>query len=239
MAIEFLDTVRIEGGYSTAKTLEFGGEFVITSSTVLTQVNNLTPSGSILFGVTDGASALQFAVGLVGGGRVYLSYDGVSKIQTTATGVEVTGEAVSDEVVGGNLTMTEDDIDGGSLGVNGEYGVGSQLFKYRTDVTTAGNVYSLTSAGWAATDASSVAAASTGLLGVASSTSSAKGMIVKGVVKATVPGTSGDIVYLSTTSAALTTAPATAQNNVIRIVGYLLAANLVYFDPSQDYIKIA
>ena len=239
MPINFLNTIRVDEAYGSTKAIEFGDEFIVTSNATITQVNNLVNSGVTYLGVTDSSAVLQYGVSVFGGGKVLLAHDGNTKLETTSVGLEITGNVTANSSDLGRLTMTDEDIDGAAINSNGEYGVGSQVLKHRTDATVAGNVYSLTSAGWAATDASTVAAASTGLLGVAFHTSSGDGMIVKGVVQTTVTGTLGDIVYLSTTSAELTTAPATAQNNVIRIVGYLLATNLVYFDPSQDYIKIA
>ncbi len=67
------------------------------------------------------------------------------------------------------------------------------------------------------------------------------GMIMKGFVYlATDPGGSaGDVVYLSETANQLTTTAPTTASAVVRIVGYKVATNVVYFNPSHDYIVLA
>ncbi len=234
MAVNFLENIRLDEISATTKAIEFGDDFVITNTTTITQLNNLVNVGVTVIGVTDSGGTLQYGVGTIGGGKTYLSYDGSIKLETTTTGIDVLGG-----VAGGSIVITEKDTSGSALSTDGEFGVGSQVFKYLTTSTTAGEVYSLGSSGWVQANASTVAAASTGLLAIASSTSSADGMTLKGVVKSPVAGTAGDIVYLHTTAGELTTTAPTTATNVVRIVGYLLGTNLVYFDPSKDYIEIA
>ena len=50
--------------------------------------------------------------------------------------------------------------------------------------------------------------------------------------------TVGNILYMSTTNGGITqTAPSTS-GNIVRIVGYALATDEIYFNPSYDWIEL-
>ena len=76
---------------------------------------------------------------------------------------------------------------------------------------------------------------------MATSTSAADGMVTRGAVYLTTdPGGSvGDVVYLSTTNGEFSTTPVSATGHVSRVVGYKLATNIVFFNPSQDWVELA
>ena len=66
------------------------------------------------------------------------------------------------------------------------------------------------------------------------------GMLLEGVVYMAVDpgGSAGEPVYLSTAAGRLTsTQPGTGK--IVRIMGYQISTNVVYFNPSPDYIKKA
>jgi hypothetical protein len=120
---------------------------------------------------------------------------------------------------------------------NGDY------IQLGSTATTAGKIYYYNSSGnWVLTDADA-ASSSTGLIAVAMSNNSSKGMLIKGCVTlATDPGTVGDILYLQTDTAgntgdATSTAPS-GTGDVVRIIGYCLNSTngQIYFNPSNDYI---
>jgi hypothetical protein len=141
-----------------------------------------------------------------------------------------------------NLIPTTNTFENGGLSSSGQYGVGSDLLVFNTQSVTAGSCYSASSGGWVLTNASSLSVSNIGLLGVAPSTGqAADGMIIRGFVYLTVDpgGAIGDVVYLSTTPGQLTTTPVASPNNVSRVVGYKVSPNIVFFDPSKDWIEIS
>ena len=133
-------------------------------------------------------------------------------------------------------------VDDSALTAAGQYGKGAEIWYQGTSTPTAGSVYYLDSSGnWANTDASAVATAK-GMLSVsAGADSDVDGMVIKGFVYVgTDPGGSvGDVVYLSETANQLTTTPPTTASAVVRVCGYKVGTNVVYFDPSKDWIELS
>jgi hypothetical protein len=133
-------------------------------------------------------------------------------------------------------------VEDGGLSSAGSYGKGAEIWYQGTSTPTAGSVYYLDSSGnWANTDASAVATAK-GMLSVsAGADSDVDGMVIKGFVYVgTDPGGSvGDVVYLSETANQLTTTPPTTASAVVRVCGYKVGTNVVYFDPSKDWIELS
>jgi hypothetical protein len=109
-------------------------------------------------------------------------------------------------------------------------------------VTTAGVcVYLRSNNTWSGAQASTLGSHSAGFIGVATSSSSSTGVVTRGIVYlATDPGGStGDVVYLSTSSGTLSTTVVSATGNVNRVVGYKLSTNIIFFNPSQEWIVIS
>jgi hypothetical protein len=52
------------------------------------------------------------------------------------------------------------------------------------------------------------------------------------------PGSAGDVLYLSTTNGLLTATPPSGSGEIVRVVGYNLGGNRVYFKPSADFLEI-
>jgi len=133
-------------------------------------------------------------------------------------------------------------VDDSALTAAGQYGKGAEIWYQGTSTPTAGSVYYLDSSGnWASTDANAVSTAK-GMLAVSSGTDSdVDGMVIKGFVYVgTDPGGSvGDVVYLSETANQLTTTAPTTASAVVRVCGYKVGTNIVYFDPSKDWIELA
>ena len=128
----------------------------------------------------------------------------------------------------------------------GAYGPGSRILYDNVsspDPISAGYVYYYNSAAWGSADADNEST-SKGWMAVATAAAAAgdpsDGMLLEGpVYMATDPGGSaGDPVYLSTAVGRLTsTQPGTGK--IVRIMGYKISTNVVYFNPSPDYIKKA
>jgi hypothetical protein len=49
----------------------------------------------------------------------------------------------------------------------------------------------------------------------------------------------GGELYLSTTAGAMTQTQPSGSGDIVRVVGYAISADLIYFNPSQDWIEIA
>ncbi len=106
---------------------------------------------------------------------------------------------------------------------------------------TAGAVYVWNGTDWVAVDADSDTTTK-GLMGVAlGASSSDDGLLTHGVAYLSHnPGAAGDILYVDTvTPGQLTDTQPNAQGDFVRVAGYCLAANKVFFSPSQDFIEIA
>ncbi len=134
-------------------------------------------------------------------------------------------------------------VDDSALTAAGQYGKGAEIWYQGTSTPTAGDVYYLDSSGnWAATDADAVAT-SKGMLAVAAGADSdVNGMVIKGFVYLATDsgGSVGDPVYLHTTTGKLTNdVSGYSAGDIVRIAGYKVATNVVYFDPSKDWIELS
>jgi hypothetical protein len=105
---------------------------------------------------------------------------------------------------------------------------------------TAGSVYVWNGTDWVAVDADAEATTK-GLIGVALGTAATDGFLTHGVAYLSHdPGAAGDILYVDTVTAGyLTSTQPSAQGDFVRVAGYCLADNKVFFSPSQDWIEIA
>lgn len=116
------------------------------------------------------------------------------------------------------------------------------IVKFGTGTLTAGKVYTFSSGAWVAVDANAEATTK-GLLGMALGTSpTTNGLLVHGVGYLDHdPGTAGDTLYIGVgaTAGQLTGTQPTDAADFVRVVGYCLADNKVFFSPSQDYIDLA
>ena len=104
---------------------------------------------------------------------------------------------------------------------------------------TVGTVYMWDSSGeWGTADATTAATA-TGLMGISTATASAPDVLTDGIIQlASVPGTTGDPLYLDTTNGLLTATAPAASGNVVRILGYNLGGNRIHFNGSHDWLEI-
>ncbi len=104
---------------------------------------------------------------------------------------------------------------------------------------SAAQVQVLSSGTWSVSSASSVAAAS-GFLTIGTNINNGRltnGLMYMGAGAA--PGSPGDVLYLSTTSGELTATAPSAAGNIVRVMGYNLDGDRIYFNPSSDFFEIA
>jgi len=122
--------------------------------------------------------------------------------------------------------------DGGAIG---------DIVKFGGTSTTAGKVYYLKTDGtWGEAQANAVGTATSSLAVALGSNSTTNGMCLRGLVHPSndpVTAGIGHPVYLSDTHAGRMSATAPdSTNDVVRIVGYRYGTDLIYFNPSPDFI---
>tara|TARA_R100001510_G_scaffold25588_1_gene22489 strand:+ start:1150 stop:1725 length:576 start_codon:yes stop_codon:yes gene_type:complete len=103
----------------------------------------------------------------------------------------------------------------------------------------AGQVYAWNGTNWVQVDADAENTTK-GLLGVALGASSASdGLLTHGVAYLNHnPGSAGDTLYIHTTQGQLSSTQPGA-GKFVRVAGYCLDNNKVFFSPSQDYIEVS
>lgn len=102
---------------------------------------------------------------------------------------------------------------------------------------TAGTVYMWDGTQWNTANAGAVATAD-GLMGVATATATGPDVLVSGIIYMSATGSVGDPLYLDTTTGALNATAPSASTEIVRVMGYKLDANRVYFNPSNDWLEI-
>lgn len=124
----------------------------------------------------------------------------------------------------------------------GDTGLGAEVITLGgTNNIIQGAVFYKTSTSWGAANATSAGLAAYGFLGVSKGGNMADGFVTRGIVYVgSDPGGSvGDIVYLSTTNNRLTTTAPSANGNIVRVVGHKVGTNLVYFNPSTNWVELS
>jgi len=120
---------------------------------------------------------------------------------------------------------------------------GGECVTFGTGVTTAGKLYYLNGTAWAEIDASAPATGADQMVGIALGTSSADGILIRGFFDAATYLSSfsaGKAVYMSETAASMTTVAPTTAGAIVRIMGYCTdTANVIYFNPSNNWIELA
>ena len=103
-------------------------------------------------------------------------------------------------------------------------------------VGAVGQVHYWDGTGWVLANAGAVATAD-GLLCLG--TAAAGDALVNGIMQlGAAPGSAGDVLYLDTTNGLLTATAPSTSGAVVRVLGYNLGGNRVYFDPSKDWLEI-
>jgi hypothetical protein len=180
------------------------------------------------------SSTSGFRIGFI----VKAFFDATDNINVLLVKVEV---ARSGGGGGGGSTTGEDlslDVRSSAYAGTGDH-EGTVLSIGSTASLTVGTVYYWNGTDWADANASAEATAK-GLTGVATDTGVAPDVLVSGIIQlASVPGAVGDPLYLDTTNGLLTATAPSANGNIVRVMGYKLDTNRVYFNPSADFFEIA
>lgn len=122
-------------------------------------------------------------------------------------------------------------------------GPATTVFNLGATITAMQLVYLGSSGKWLLTDADA-AATTQGMLGIAliggddtdPTTAALKGSFVRDDSWSWTPGA---ILYASTTPGAITATAPTGEDDAVRVVGFALTADVIYFDPSPDFITYA
>ncbi len=145
-----------------------------------------------------------------------------------------------DACQGQELQVVTRDSTDGAVSAAGE--AEGTIVKFGTGTLAAGKVYTHASGAWVAVDGNSDTTTE-GLLGMALGQSpTSDGLLVHGVGYLDHdPGQAGDVLYVGVgaTAGQLTATQPTAGGDFVRVAGYCLADNKIFFSPSQDYIEIA
>lgn len=160
---------------------------------------------------------------------------------TNSTTIEGDSNFTWDGVTLSTPSITFADRDTGSIypvSLTSDGGVGDIIKLGSTSGLTAGDVYYWNGAAWA--QASCTNAATSSLVAVAAGTNSGTdGMILRGIVQTGDTLTSGAPAYLISTAGRVgPTAPSTT-GQAVRIMGYALGTEEMYFDPSPNWITLA
>jgi len=262
--LHIIDVTDVTGGAAgTSKKIQVsnlpggGGGSGTVTSVAMTVPAALSVAGSPI--TTSGTLAIT------GAGTTAEYIDGTGALQTTpTTDITVTNQAdnriitataVTDTLTGesdltydGTTLVVVGGVQGDSINVGfsglttaGEYGEGANLLLGFTGSVSLGEcVYLRTDNTWSGSTSATFGAWSAGLLAVTTSTNTSSGLVLCGVVYLNVDpgGSPGNVVYLSTGGDFSTTA-VSATGEVNRVVGYQLATNVIYFNPSQDWIVLA
>ena len=122
---------------------------------------------------------------------------------------------------------------------------GGDVVLFGSGTLTAGKLYYLhTDGAWTEVDADAVATGADQLLGIAlGSDPTSDGVLIKGFFDATTYVSNfskGKAIYVSTTAASMDTTAPSATGDFVRIVGYCTdTANVIYFNPSSEWIELA
>jgi len=163
----------------------------------------------------------------------------VNATLTAGPFVKITNADGAVTIGAGDGTELEYLIQSSAVSAAGE--VEGSVVKFGTTTgLTAGSVYVWNGTDWVAVDADAEATTK-GLMGVALGSTAASGFLTHGVAYLSHdPGAAGDILYVDTVTAGyLTSTQPSATGDFVRVAGYCLADNKVFFSPSQDWIEIA
>ena len=162
---------------------------------------------------------------------------------TDAVRLDAGGTAVfNSSTTGSVLPMVHQNVfDTGSLALNANSAFGD-IVKFGGSTTVAGGLYFLnTSGGWTLAQANSISTGASASLAVAVGTNSTTdGMCIRGFVNPFEDPTDAPIggqVFMSDNANGRITGSAPSDtNDIVRVVGYRYGTDLVYFNPSNDFI---
>jgi len=227
-------------GVPQDKTLTAGTNVTITEdATTVTIAATGAGGASDLDDLTD-----VTITGTPGDGELLIAETGGTFVNTTLTAgpsgfVRITNASGQITIGAGDGTEVEYLVRSTAVSTAGD--VEGNIVKFGTTTgMTAGDVYVWNGTNWVQVDGDAEATTK-GLMGVALGASSADdGLLTHGVAYLSHdPGAAGDILYVDTVTAGyLTSTQPSTTGQFVRVAGYCLADNKVFFSPSQDFIEV-
>ena len=181
------------------------------------------------------------AIYCTGNAGVQIYHNNSEKLETKSDGIEVTGNI--DLNSNGEIEL---DGNGGMLlntAPSGTEGNGI-IIKLHSTSTTAGKLYfkSNFATAWSEVNAQGTSGdGATRMLAVAlGSNSGTSGMLLQGLFRKASHGFSaGAPLYVGETNGTFTTTAPSSQNDYVRIVGYVIDSNTIYFNPSGTWVQVS
>ena len=153
---------------------------------------------------------------------------------TTASNSDITLDTTSELILGDDTKIVLDTNITTNSQMNGT------IIKSVSSSTVQGVIYGLTTGtpAWVAADAD--LDVTTKLLAIATSTNANAGMLVNGVYRDSSHGfTVGSPLYVSNTAGVLTNTAPSGTGDYVRVVGYAIDANHIYFNPDNTWVQIS
>lgn len=152
-------------------------------------------------------------------------------------------DAQSLELICGTLNAEKIDATPVSSPSAGDLGKGAEVLDVSaSQVVVAGKAYYLNSSStWSGAD-KDVEAAASGFLVVATGSNANNGMLIRGIISPnSLQGSPsvGDKIYLGDNSTFTSDISGFTAGDFVRVVGHYIATDLIYFNPSQEYIELA
>ena len=227
-------------GVPQDKTLTAG-----TNVTITEDATTVTIAATGTGGATDLDDLTDVTItGTPGNGEMLISQTDGTFVNTTLTAgpsgfVRITNASGQVTIGAGDGAEVEYLVRSTAVSTAGD--AEGNIVKFGTTTgMTAGDVYVWNGTNWVQVDGDAEATTK-GLMGVALGASSADdGLLTHGVAYLSHdPGAAGDILYVDTATAGyLTATQPSAQGDFVRVAGYCLADNKVFFSPSQDFIEV-
>jgi hypothetical protein len=202
-----------------------GDDFLyIQHEAATSTITNSNASGTIrLMGTkADEGSSVLFYGDPDGAGELY--HAGVKKFETAADGATVAGNIQiqnppADDTSSG-ITISAD-VDTNTVGIGGVLLLG-------------------TDGSWDDADAT-IEATAAGMLSIAvEAATGTKVLLLQGMIQdaGTWDWTIGATLYLNTTVGQITETAPSGSGEIVRIIGYAMSADTIYFDPDKTYIEV-